>query len=53
MSTGTIGLPPISTEIIVKSDKVASGMKKAGMLIDSEAKKLMELFLDLAILELV
>ena len=40
MSTGTIGLPPISTEIIVKSDKVASGMKKAGMLIDSEAKKI-------------
>ena len=34
MSAGTIGLPPISTEIIVKSDKVASGMKKAGMLIE-------------------
>lgn len=44
MSTGTIGLPPISTEIIVKSDKVASGMKKAGMLIDSEAKKINSTF---------
>ena len=40
MSAGTIGLPPISTEIIVKSDKVASGMKKAGMIIDSEARKI-------------
>lgn len=44
MSAGTIGLPPISTEIIVKSDKVASGMKKAGMLIDSEAKKINSTF---------
>ncbi|WP_288868811.1 phage tail tape measure protein [uncultured Parvimonas sp.] len=38
--SASIGLPPISTEIIVKSDKVATGMQKAGSVIDEEAKKI-------------
>lgn len=40
MSGASIGLPPISTEIIVKTDKVATSMQRAGKIVDTEAKKI-------------
>lgn len=40
MSVTAIGLPPISTEIIVSTDKIATNMQQAGKILDSEAKKI-------------